>query len=444
VKNKALFHLLKKTALNFNFWVLLCFGISFTFVVFNKFMHPVQKHNTIVSDGKGYYAYATGVFIYNDLSFQFNQTIEKEKHPETMWTDYRYKIDKSKVYTKYYAGTAIAYSPFFLGAHAFSKAMGWDSDGYTAIYHGAIIIASLFYMLLTMLFFGKVLDAYAIKYWVKVFVTVGVYFGSNWFYYTTWEASLSHIYSAAFIAMFWYASILFRRESSTKLSLTLGLLLGMITLIRPVNILIVLFLPVLFPSFKSFLFFVKQRLLNLRTGGIALVSFLAVVSIQFIIYKIQIDQWYIYSYSHEKFFFLQPHMVDFLFSIRKGFFVYTPIFIFSIVGLFFWYKQNKFQPKWWSAMMLFAVYIFSSWHMWWYGGTLGTRVFIEYYILWSIPLAILLNRLHGKWLRVVLVIACVFIFNSILQQYQYRQAILHYDSMTWQNYKDIFLYPIIP
>jgi hypothetical protein len=31
-----------------------------------------------------------------------------------------------------------------------------------------------------------------------------------------------------------------------------------------------------------------------------------------------------------------------------------------------------------------------------------------------------------------------------LQQYQYRKGILHYEQMTWQNYKDIFLYPIIP
>jgi len=109
--------------------VFLSFSVSLTFIIFNKFLDPVQKHNTIVSDGKGYYAYLTGIFIYQDLSFGFNQTIEKEKHPETMWTDYRYKLDKDRVYTKYYLGTAIAYSPFFLGAHGISLAMGWDADG---------------------------------------------------------------------------------------------------------------------------------------------------------------------------------------------------------------------------------------------------------------------------------------------------------------------------
>lgn len=407
-------------------------------------MDPVQKHNTIVSDGKGYYAYVTGVFIYQDLSFCFNETVEKEKHPETMWTDYRYKLDSTKIYTKYFAGTGIAYTPFFLVAHGISKLMGWESDGYTPIYHGAIIIASLCYMALTMLFFGKILERYRISHWVKVFVTVLVYFGTNWFYYTTWESSLSHIYSAAFIAMFWYGCMLFLERVSSARALLLGLLLGMIVLIRPVNVLVVLFLPTLFPSWNSFWSFLKERVWTVNRAGLALLACLLVVSVQFVLYKIQIDQWYIYSYSHEKFFFMQPHIFDFLFSIRKGFFVYAPIFIFSLGGLVLWYRSNKFSALWWVFSMVVITYVFSSWHMWWYGGTLGTRVFIEFYIFWSIPLAKLVQWLSGKARLVVLTLLCLLAFNSVLQQYQYRKAILHYDSMTWQNYKDIFLYPIIP
>ncbi|PCJ63716.1 MAG: hypothetical protein COA58_15345 [Bacteroidetes bacterium] len=441
---KWIVNITKRLALNFYFWVFLSFFISLTFVIFNKFLDPVQKSNTIVSDGKGYYAYLPGIFIYDDLTFAFNQTIEKEKHAETMWTDYRYKLDKDRVYTRYYIGTPIAYLPFFLSAHGISKMMDWDADGYTPIYHSAVLVASLCYMLLAMIFFGKILDTYKIKYWVKVFVILGAYFGTNWFYYTTWEASLSHVYSAGIIAMFWYYCIRFKKNPSFKRVVLLGLLLGFITLLRPVNVLIVLFLPILFMDLKSFWGFVKNKMLTPKIVLGGLLTFFAVISLQLIIYKIQIDQWYIYAYSHEKFYFLQSHMMDFLFSIRKGFFVYTPLFILSIVGLFYWRKDNKFQPIWWLLTFLFITYIFSSWHMWWYGGTLGTRVFIEYYIFWVIPLAMLLNKLKGIPLKVVMTIACLFIFNNILQQYQYRCAILHYDSMTWQNYKDIFLYPIIP
>jgi hypothetical protein len=82
--------------------------------------------------------------------------------------------------------------------------------------------------------------------------------------------------------------------------------------------------------------------------------------------------------------------------------------------------------------------------MWWYGGTFGTRVMIEYYIFWIIPLAVLFMKAknHIKTLFVVLI--CLFVFNGVLQQYQYRKGIIHYEDMNWQMYKDAFLYPIIP
>jgi hypothetical protein len=178
--------------------------------------------------------------------------------------------------------------------------------------------------------------------------------------------------------------------------------------------------------------------------GLSFLSFFVVLSIQFIIYKIQIDQWYIYAYLNEGFNFLQPHFIDFLFSIRKGFFVYTPLFSLSIIGLVFWFRYNSFQAFWWIITMTILVYILSSWHMWWYGGTFGTRVLIEYYIIWIIPIAILFQRTRSYVKTMFILIAYLFIFNGVLQQYQYRKGIIHYEDMNWQMYKDAFLHPIIP
>ena len=174
------------------------------------------------------------------------------------------------------------------------------------------------------------------------------------------------------------------------------------------------------------------------------IAFLATISIQFIIYKIQIDQWYIYAYLNEGFNFLRPHLIDFLFSFRKGFFVYTPIFLLSLVGLFYWFKSTFFHAFWWLLSMIILTYVLSSWHMWWYGGTFGTRVLIEYYIIWIIPLAILFQKTKGNAKTTFIIIFFFFIFNGVLQQYQYRKGIIHYEDMNWQKYKDALLYPIIP
>ena len=445
---KCTFERLKRLGKNFYFWVFIAFCVSFTFSLFHKLLDDSQGHNqrynTVVSDGKGYYAYLPALFIYHDLSFKFNEEIERVKHPETMYTDYRYKLDQERVYTKYYVGTCIAYSPFFLAAHGLSIAMGWDADGYTSVYHGSIVLAAIFYSMLALLFFGKILDFYCVKNWVKIFAILGSYFGSNWFYYTTWESSLSHPYSAAIIAIFIYYVLIFKSKPTIQIAVIIGLLLGFITLIRPINILVILFLPLFFTSFKSFNFFVKEYIFRLPIIVPTLLAFFAVVSLQLIIYKIQIDNWFIYGYGHETFYFLKPHILDFLFSFRKGFFVYAPLFVFSLLGLWMWQKVNKFQPIWWVISFFIIAYIFSSWHMWWYGGTWGTRVFIEYLLFFTIPLALFFDRVKGPWQRVAITIACLFIFNNMLQQYQYRLGVLHYEEMNWQLYKDIFMYPLIP
>ncbi|MEJ6751041.1 MAG: hypothetical protein QNL27_06855, partial [Bacteroidia bacterium] len=161
---------------------------------------------------------------------------------------------------------------------------------------------AIFYSMLALIFFGKILDIYGIKHWVKVLVILGAYFGSNWFYYTCWESSLSHPYSAGIIAMLIYFVLVFKSKPSTRLALLIGFLLGFVTLIRPVNVLVILFLPMFFVSFKAFVTFCKKHIFKTRVLVPSLLAFFAVVSLQLIMYKAQIDQWYIYAYSHEKFF----------------------------------------------------------------------------------------------------------------------------------------------
>jgi hypothetical protein len=429
---------------NFKFWILLAFTGSLVFVSIARFSDVHHRSNVIVSDTKGYYAYLPAIFIYHDLHFGFNQEIERFKHNETQYTDYRFRLGKGKDFTRYYIGPAIAYSPFFLAAHGISTFMGWDSDGYTPIYHGSLVIAALVYMAFAMFFFGKVLDFFGVKYGVKVFVTWATFFGTNWFYYTVWESGMSHAYSAAVICFFLHRYILYRTKGNGKAAVILGLLLGFIILLRPINVLILLFLPLFHDSFPSFIRLLKRELVHWPRIVYAALGTLAVLSLQAIIYKIQIDQWFIYSYCDERLIWSQPNIGKFLFSIRKGFFVYTVLFTLSIVGLYPWFRRNKYQSLYWIGAMLILVYVLSTWHMWWYGGTLGTRVLIEFYILWAIPLALLLNKLKGYWMMLVFSLACLFIINNMLQYIQYRSGILHWDSMNWQLYKDIFLYPIIP
>ena len=429
---------------NYNFWVLACFFFSLSFAQIYRFSDPVKKHNVVISDAKGYYAYFAGAFIHGDMNFKFNQTVELKDHPETRYTDYRYKVNREKIYTKYYVGTAVAYTPVLLLAHWISQINGWQSDGYTTWYHSAVVIASLLYLLIALFFIGKVLDHFEVSHWAKILSVVVMYLGTNWFYYTTWESGMSHSYSVAVMAFFLYYFIRVHSILKLRNALILGLLLGFITLLRPSNLFIVAFIPIVFKSWSAFLKFFTQKILSIKVILLGLLGFLVVISIQFIIYKIQIDEWYIYGYIGETFDFSNTHFLDFLFSIRKGFFVYTPIMIFSIIGMIKWYSKARFQSIYWLVVMFVHTYILSSWHMWWYGGTLGTRVMVEYYLFWLIPMGIFLSevkRIHLTW--IIPIFICLGFYGH-LQIHQYILGLLHWDSMTWELYKDIFLYPLIP
>ena len=88
----------------------------------------------IEADGKGYYAYLPAVFVYNDLNFSFFDDIEKKKYyNENHYYDYRYTYD-GKIINKYYSGTALMLSPFFLAGHLLSIISDAPADGYSKIY----------------------------------------------------------------------------------------------------------------------------------------------------------------------------------------------------------------------------------------------------------------------------------------------------------------------
>lgn len=97
-----------------------------------------------------------------------------------------------------------------------------------------------------------------------VAVLISFVFGSNLFYYRVGELSMSHVYSFAFVAGF----LLFAKRRIKKLStsnlLLASLFLGIIILIRPVNGIIVLFLPFLAESQVEFYSWVKAILKRLK------------------------------------------------------------------------------------------------------------------------------------------------------------------------------------
>ena len=391
-------------------------------------------------DGKGYYAYLPAIFIYHDLNFGFFDKIEKEKYFNSFnFFDYRVKTN-NKYINKYYCGTSIAQIPFFLIAHIWSHFWGHDQDGYSKPYMIMISIAALFYLALGLLFIRKFLLSYSISDNHTAIVLLAVVLGTNVFYYTIREAGMSHIYSFAFFSMFiFYGKQFFRFFKSSNL-IIIAVLLGMLTVIRPVNIVSFLVLPFFAGDMKNF----KKGLMHVwhekpyMILSFALFTFL--LSIQLIIYKISAGTFFIYSYRDEGFHFLDPHMFDILFSYKKGLFLYTPLLFISLFGGYYLFKKNKFEFFTLFTFLLILTYILSSWFIWWYGGSFSSRVYLEYIPLFAFLLGLALENIRDRWIRrsyfgviFLLIVVCQ------IQTYQYRYYKIHWCDMTKEKYWNVFL-----
>lgn len=390
-------------------------------------------------DGNGYYAYLPAVFIYRDLQFGFFDEIAAKEGCQNMGYEYRYTID-NRIVNKYFAGTAAAQLPFFLAAHLLSYITGEPMDGYSVYYLVFINLASIFYLLLGSYFLNKVLARYSINPFNRAIVLAATVFGTNLFYYTVYEPSMSHVYSFAFINMFIYCVIVYVENLSTRHLFFSGILLGMIFLIRPANLLILAAVPFIAGDAMALKRAVLTSFQRWRSSFFAILLFLIPVTIQAFIYKAQTGNYWVYSYGDEQFDLGRPHMLEMLFSYRKGLFVYTPLWFLSLAGLIYVFRKNRWQGIAWLTFFLILTWVLSSWHQWYYGGSFSSRVYIEYYALFAILLGTLLQHFKKNIPRSVLIsIIGLLVLYSVIQTYQYYAGIIHWSDMTRELYWEVFL-----
>jgi hypothetical protein len=249
---------------------------------------------------------------------------------------------------------------------------------------------------------------------------------------------MSHAYSFCLFAIFFYYTIQWYAKSSLRNTIILGLTLGLISLIRPSNALIVLFFALYetcsFSDFKKRLLFAKEKWFMIFL--MAIISLLLWIP-QFIYWKIATGHYLFYSYTDERFYFNDPHILEGLFSFRKGWLVYTPIMVFALLGLFVNNESIKKQRLAIIGFMSLNIYIIFSWWCWWYGGSFGQRSMIESYALLSLPLASFTQFVLDKLIivKTLFFTVCLFFVGlNIFQTYQFELKSLHWDGMNKKLY----------
>lgn len=400
-----------------------------------------KKPNRIIYDDiLHYYAYLPAVFIYNDIELKFVSK-KPSDYLEKFWP-FRSPLGKNTIMTT--MGMSILYAPAFLTTKAIMWIIGDESDGFSPPYRLGLVIGSIIYLFISLLFLKKVL----LKYFSPAATAVSlimVALGTNLGHYSTHEPTMSHLYGFFLFSVFLYLLVKWHEKPVLKYSVLLGLVSGLIVLVRPSNILIGLIF--IFwnisgiESLKQKMKFFLKNYLQL----IMIVLFAIIIWVPQMLYWKQLTGSFLfYSYGEEsKFFFNNPQIFNNLFSYRKGWLVYTPIMITAFIGMIMLWKK---KPELVVPLAIFSVvniYVISSWWSWWYGGGFGLRAYVESYAIYSIGFAAFVQWIIGLryyLLKIPLfIIIALFIALNLFQTRQYYFGSIHYVGMTKKAYWHQFL-----
>jgi hypothetical protein len=335
----------------------------------------------ITNDGAGYYLYLQEMFIENY---------------KTDGAATNVFLENGGIGNVYPIGVALLESPFFLIARSISDLAGLHHrEGLNDIFQLFSAISSAFYFLLGTYFLYKIILKLTNKINL-IIVLLSIIYGTNLLFYAsgTWGLNYTHIYSFALISLFLYVIPIFyscNKKSTLYYSILIGILIGIITMTRLQNCTFVLVF--LLYDVKSF---TELKLRVIKYTPYFIISCL----ISLVTFFPQMYWWYthtgkwlinLYGESGGYFNWTKPELLNFTFSVHKGLFFWTPLWLLACLAI---WLNDQIAKKWRYPIALFLllkIYICASWWWWSYGGSFGQREFADLVGLLAICLTIIFN-----------------------------------------------------
>jgi len=418
---------------------LLCFVLAF---FINKRIFEgdgMGWRGIITSDGRGYYAYLPALIIDGDPTFGKVAARESAMQGPGYAPGYLVEINGHPV-NKYFAGEALLLLPFFLLGFVLSLLIGTPLDGYSFFFQISAGIGALFYLMMGLVYFSRILQYFHVRPFVLAWMPPVLLFGTNLFYYSLWDPTMSHLYSFFAINGFLWYSLAAIRDWNNRYAILTGLFLGLTVLIRPINGTVIALIPFLAHDLTTLGRFLQTLWCKKKVTWLFLLIFTLLILIQPTLWFIQTGKFLLWPYHNEGFRFDRPEIFNSLFSFRKGLFVYTPLIFLSWLGLGYLAVANRLRFFSMLVFMALSTYIISSWWSWYYGDGFGLRAYIDYYGIYFLLLALSLNQLRRKMQQALLVLLVFpLVFLNLFQTWQYTHDIIHPNSMDFEKYAWVFL-----
>ena len=384
-----------------------------------------NEQKPLFGDALGYYLYLPGAFIQNNLfnidSFNNAKAVPKDVVEYCSLLKER-KSPLGHAVNQYTIGVAIMELPFFAVGHSIALLQGGDASGFSPIYLQFITLSNCVYLLWGLLIVYGIVKRF-FSDWVALASCATLLWGTNLFWFGVFQPGMAHIPLFFLYACFIKATIAIHEKPSWYSFSRLGLILGLITLIRPVDIVCVL-IPLCYniSTLKDIPLKWKFLMDNILPVTLAAVLCFVVWIPQLIYWKQLSGSYFFYSYgAGQSFFWNKPKIMEGLMGGNNGWLPYCPVMVLAIVGLIF---KNKLKPFNWSIYSLIPIYIYIiySWYCYNYINGYGSRPMIHLYPLLALPLAAFIEGILKLKIGLKSIVGLLYLFLvAVNMSYSYQQ-----------------------
>jgi hypothetical protein len=383
----------------------------------------------IRSDGFAYYLYLPAVLLYHDAHFRFvtagNAALNMYPTKNIVWTGL--KPGKTGYIDKYPCGAAIMQLPFFLSALSVADFLYRQPGGFEPPFQYANAVSAAFFLCL-----GAVLlyltCARGGDDWLSLGLVSFAILGTNALHYGSYDGSLSHVYCFCLCSACAYLAFVQRTKlPDTAYYAMLGAVIGLGIIVRPTN---ALWLPLAFIAPP-----VKLPAIA-RSATAFAVGLFALLTPQLLFWFVATGHFVIYSYRNEGFDFLSPHVIDYLFSVRKGEFFWQPAYLLLAIGTLFAALKGRYEACILVGIVCVATYVNSSWRPWSFGGSFGARPAVDTLPLLVVGTSLALKEvaMSRKIIAAAVAPMTVLVAVNFIEMHGYITHAIPYDGTTWAMY----------
>jgi hypothetical protein len=427
------------------------FGLSlsaYAVIIAMTFMASIRLNNINMNetswDVLGYYLPLPATFIYDDPMMNDRGWIEKINN-EKQLSGTLYQVtnnDEGEPMYFFLFGMSFFYALFFFIGHGIAAMTGLPMDGFSPPYQYALVVGGLIYTFIGLLLLRKILSRY-FSQGVAAMTILILVLATNYSHHLSYK-NLETV-NILFMLMCWliWSTIRWHEEYRFKHLWQIGAAITLMALVKPSEVMAVL-IPLFWSVSSIATLKEKIRLLWSKRRHLmyAFLICLVIASPQYTYWFIKTGHFIYDSYKNPGvgLDIFSPHILDVVFSFRKGWLIYTPVMILGIIGLVMLFRKNKTLGWSFGIYFMISFYIICSWTEWWYGGAYSCRPVITAYPILAVAIATVLTHLSKSWMKAgvaTFVVLCISM--NLFQWWQFMAGIYDPYRTSKEYYWAIFL-----